>query len=313
MPQVPPQMFDRLRSAYSRMPADLSASVLMILALVTFTMTGVLIRLAAESLPILQILFLRQAMAMAIMTPLYWRHRNQILHPDGMRLHALRGLAAVVSMICGNAAVVHIPFADVTAIQMSEVLFITALAAIFLGERVGWRRWTATAVGFTGVLVMIRPFSGAVEFFALVALFGSIFGAISVATLRFGSRLDTAETVIFYQSLVILACEAPLAWWVWVPPSPESLGLVAAMSVLLAVGTWLFTTAFRTGNASSIAPLQYLRLLMMAAVGYWLYDETPSLETTLGAALVVGAAIYTLHRNSVRQSKVAPARPGGPG
>ena len=306
------QLIYRLRSGFSRMPPDLAASLLMILALVTFTMTGVMVRLAAESLPILQILFLRQLMATAIMTPLYWQHRNQILHPDGMRLHALRGLAAVVSMICGNAAVIHIPFADVTAIQMSEVLFITALAAMFVGEKVAWRRWTATAVGFIGVVVMIRPFSGAVEVFALVALFGSIFGAISVATLRFGSRLDTAETVIFYQSIVIMACMMPLAWWVWVPPSAGSVGIVAAMSVLLAVGTWLFTTAFRTGNASSIAPLQYLRLLMMAAVGYWLYDETPSLETTLGAALVVGAAIYTLHRNAVRQSKVAPGRPDGP-
>ncbi len=313
MPQLPSLIFDRLRTAYSRMPSDLAASLLMILALVTFTVTGVFMRLAAETLPVLEILFLRQLMALAIMAPLFWSHRGQILHPDGLRLHAMRGLAAVVSMICGNAAVVHIPFADVTAIQMSEVLFITALAAVFLGEKVGWRRWSATAVGFTGVIVMIRPFSGAVELFALVALFGSVFGAISVATLRFGSRLDTAETVIFYQSIIVMLCTAPFALWVWVPPSPAILGVVACMSVLLAVGTWLFTTAFRTGNASSIAPLQYLRLLMMAAVGYWLYDETPSLETTLGAALVVGAAIYTLHRNSVRQSQVAPARPEGPG
>ncbi len=82
MPQLPSLIFDRLRAAYSRMPSDLAASLLMILALVTFTVTGVFMRLAAETLPVLEILFLRQLMALAIMAPLFWNHRGQILHPD---------------------------------------------------------------------------------------------------------------------------------------------------------------------------------------------------------------------------------------
>ncbi|MBI3507371.1 MAG: DMT family transporter [Proteobacteria bacterium] len=307
---MPSVLIERLQARFQRLPVDFAASLLMIMALVTFTVTGILMRSAAQSLPILQILFLRQLMALVLMAPLFWRHRGQILHPEGLRLHTIRGSAAVVSMVCGNAAVVYIPFADATAIQMSEVLFITALAAMFLGEKVGWRRWSACAVGFLGVVVMIRPFSGAVEIFALVALFGSAFAAISVATLRFGSRLDSAETVIFFQSLIVLACTAPFAWWVWAPVNFGVLAVIAAMAVLFALGNLLFTNAFRIGNASAIVPLQYLRLLMMAAVGFWLYDETPSLATTLGAALIVGAAIYTLHRNSVRGSQVrVPPRP----
>lgn len=285
----------------------------MLAALCIFTITGVLIRMAAELLPVIVILFVRQVMAVAIMAPLFWRHRSAILHPKGLHLHLLRGGAAVLAMVCGNYAVVYIPFADVTAIQMSEVLFITALAALFLGEKVGWRRWTATAVGFLGVGVMLQPFSGPIEFYAVLALIGSAASGVSVITLRFGSRYDTAETVIFFQSLVQIVCFAPLAWWFWVTPSWEALTIVAAMAGFLAAATWLFTTAFRTGTASSIAPLQYLRLLMMAAVGYWVYGETPTLATILGAAMIVAAAIYTLHRNSVRQSQIPPApRPDGP-
>jgi drug/metabolite transporter (DMT)-like permease len=303
----------RLRGEFGKLPPDLAASILMISALFIFTATGVMIRTAAETLPILQILFLRQMVAIGVMAPFFWQHRNQILHPAGLRLHLIRGGAAVVSMVCGNAATVYIPFADVTAIQMSEVLFITALAAMFLGEKVGWRRWTATAVGFTGVMVMIRPFSGSVDTFALVALLGSVFGAISIATLRFGSRIDSAETVIFFQSFVVLGCSAPFAWWLWTPVDAATLALVTLMGVALAAGTWLFTNAFRIGNASAIAPLQYLRLLMMAAVGYWVYSETPSVTTIVGAALIVGAAIYTLHRNAVRHGPAAtPRRPDGP-
>jgi len=300
VPLSPPALIERLRGDFRQLPPDLSASLLMLTALVIFTLTGVMIRAAAQELHVLQIVFVRQVMAMFVMAPLFWIHRHQILHPAGLRLHGFRGLAAVVSMICGNAAVVFIPFADATAIQMSEVLFITALAAMFLGEKVGWRRWSATAVGFSGVVVMLQPTSGSVEVFALVALLGSAAGAIAVITLRLGSRMDSAETVIFYQGIVVLVCTAPMAWWVWVPLTPRATLILVAMAFALSAGTWLFTTAFRTGRASAIAPLQYVRLLLMALVGYWLYDETPSLPTVIGAALIVGAATYTLRRNAVR-------------
>jgi drug/metabolite transporter (DMT)-like permease len=310
---LPSALIDRVQRHFRLLPPDLSASLLMLMAMFVFTATGVLVRMAAESMPIFQILFLRQILTVALMSPLFWRHRNQILHPQGMRLHIFRGFAAVGAMSCGNAAVIYIPFADVTAIQMSEVLFITALAAMFLGEKVGWRRWTATLVGFTGVGVMLQPFSGPIETFALIALVGSMFGAMSVITLRFGSRLDTTETVIFFQSCVVIVCMAPLAWWFWVPTTARGLGILMAMAVMLALGTLLFTNAFRRGNASAIAPLQYLRLLMMAGVGYWIYGETPGLATIVGSALIVGAAIYTLHRNAIRQSPIPAApRPDSP-
>lgn len=306
----PSESIERLRGKFRRLPPDLSASLLMLVALAIFTLTGVLIRAAAEELPVVQIVFVRQALAMIVMAPLFWVHRHQILHPAGLRLHGFRGLAAVVSMICGNAAVVYIPFADATAIQMSEVLFITALAALLLGEKVGWRRWSATAVGFSGVVVMLQPASGSIETFAVVALVGSAAGAIAVITLRLGSRLDTAETVIFYQGVIVLVCTAPLAWWVWTPLTPRAGAILVAMAFALSAGTWLFTTAFRTGRASAIAPLQYVRLLMMALTGYWLYGETPSVPTVIGAALIVGAATYTLRRNAVRAvEKHDPAAP----
>lgn len=306
----PSAAIERLRGKYRRLPPDLSASLLMLAALAIFTLTGVLIRAAAEELPVVQIVFVRQAMAMIVMAPLFWFHRQQIMHPAGLRLHGFRGLAAVVSMICGNAAVVYISFADATAIQMSEVLFITALAALLLGEKVGWRRWTATAVGFSGVVVMLQPASGSIETFALVALIGSAAGAIAVITLRLGSRLDSSETVIFYQGVIVLVCTAPLAWWVWNPLTPRATAILVAMAFALSAGTWLFTTAFRTGRASAIAPLQYVRLLMMALTGYWLYGETPSVPTVIGAALIVGAATYTLRRNAVRAvEKHDPAAP----
>ncbi len=283
------------------MPVNLAASLLMLAALCLFTATGVLVRIAVSNLPLSEVILLRQLGAMALMAPLYWRHRHQIAAPTGLRLHCIRGAAAVVSMACGLAATVEIPFADVTAIQMVEVVFVTILAALFLGEKVGWQRWTAAAVGFAGVIVMLRPFGGQVEIYMLVALVGAVFSAISVITLRLGSGHDSAVTVIFFQSLVVLVGVAPFAALAWQPPTLYALAIVATMSVSLAAGTWLFTTAFRIGNASAIAPLHYVRLLMMGVVGYLVYDERPSLATVAGAALILAAASYTLRRNTRRE------------
>lgn len=296
-----------------RLPRDLLASLLIIGAFMVFTAMAVLVRLAAEQLAVVVIVFIRQIMTMLLMTPFFWANRRQIRHPAGLRMHALRGLTAVGAMLCGLSAVVHVPFADVTAMQMTEVLFITALAALLLGETVGWRRWLATGLGFVGVLVMLQPFAGGIEPFMLVALLGAGFGASAVISLRLGSMHDSAVTVLFYQGLVVIGLTAPLAVWFWTPPSLEVLRIVLLMSVIMALGQWLFTTALRMGEAAALAPLNYLRLLMMAGVGFWLYGEVPSWATVAGAVLIVGSASYTLHRNAqLRKAAETPGQPTPP-
>ena len=302
---MPSTLLLRVGEAARRLPRDLLASLLVVLAYATFTIMAVFVRSAAEHLPIIVIVFLRQVLTMLLMAPLFWMHRRQISRPMGFRLHALRGVTAVGSMLCGLTALVYVPFADVTAIQMTEALFVTALAALLLGETVGWRRWSATALGFLGVVVMLQPFSGSIETFALVALVGAVFSAFAVISLRLGSTLDTTVTVLFYQGMVVLLLTAPLAWWAWRPVSMEAFQIILAMAGVMVVGQLLFTTALRMGEASALAPLGYLRLLLMGLVGYWLYAEVPSLATVLGALLVVGSASYTLHRNARRQQEAA--------
>jgi drug/metabolite transporter (DMT)-like permease len=307
---MPPEIAG-IGDAVRRVPRDLMASLLVIAAFLTFTVMAVLVRSAAEHLAIIVVVFIRQIMTMLLMTPFFWLNRHQIRHPAGIKMHMLRGVTAVGAMLCGLSAIVYVPLADVTAIQMTEVLFITALAALLLKESVGWRRWLATAIGFSGVLVMLQPFSGGIEPFMLVALLGGVFGAFAVISLRLGSMHDSTVTVLFYQGLVVVALSAPLAYWFWTPPSIEALRIVFLMSVVMAIGQWLFTTALRMGQASSLAPLHYLRLLMMAVVGYWVYGEVPSIATALGAVLIVGSATYTIHRNA-QLRKAADANPDPP-
>lgn len=288
---------------------DLRASVLMVIAFIVFSAMAVLMRMIADRVAVPQVIFLRQVMALLLMAPLFWSSRHVILHPTGLGLHLARGVLAVGAMFCGLTAIVYIPLADATAIGMAEVLIATAFAAIVLRERVGWRRWTATGIGFLGVLIMIRPFGEGFDAYALVALAGAICGALSMIALRLGSGHDTTVTVLFWQGLVVAGLSAPLAATLWVTPTPGEALILVVMGLIFTTGIWLFTAAIRLGRASAVAPLGYLRLVLMAATGWLFYGEIPTLATMIGGLLVIGSATYTILRNADRASTIPPVNP----
>lgn len=289
------------------MSPNLRASLLMIAAFVIFSAMAIFARTISDDIPVIQMVLVRQALSMVLLAPLFWRQREDIARPKRLGLHALRGVTMVGGMVCGLSSVILIPLADATAIQMAEVILATALAALILREPVGWRRWTATAVGFVGVAIMVRPFGAGVDPYAWVALLGAVFGAVNMVILRIGAEGDRIETVLFWQNMVVLALVTPVALWFWVTPAPWQAGVLAVMAVIFTAGMWLMTSALRLGETSALAPLHYLRLLMMAVAGWFIYAEVPGLSTVVGAVLVLGAATYTISRNARKKVPQPPA------
>ncbi len=282
----------------------------MVASFLTFTMMAVLIRDVGARIPIVEVVFVRQFLGMLMLAPLFWQARASIRHSTGLKLHLARGVSATFSMICGLTATLMIPLADVTAIQMAEALIVTALAAAVLRERVGWRRWLAAAIGFTGVIIMVRPLGGGVSLFSYVALAGACFGAMNMLFVRAGARHDRIETVLFWQGVVVLLLVTPIAFRQWVWPTAGDAALLVLMSIIFIVGLWLITWALRMGETSALAPLHYLRLLMMGLAGWAIYGEVPTTYTIVGAALVLTSATYTIKRNA---EKVPDRPPAGDG
>ncbi|NBN65129.1 DMT family transporter [Pannonibacter tanglangensis] len=309
MTVVPNPSEDGERRLLASLSPNLVASLLMVLSFLVFSMMAVFMREVGDTIHVVQVILVRQVVAMVLMSPWFWRDRAFIRRPRGFRLHLMRGILAVVAMSCGLTSILHISFADATAIQMSEVLIATALAALVLKEHVGWRRWTATAIGFVGVLIMTRPFGGGFDPYALVALAGAAAGGAGMITVRLGSAYDRTSTVLFWQAVVVIAVVGPVASLVWVTPTQEDAVLLIGMALIFAAGNWLFTSALRLGDTAAIAPLHYLRLIIMAGLGWWIYAEVPSLTTVIGAVLVLGAASYTIGRNARKKSL---AEPDGP-
>lgn len=310
--------------AFGRLPGNVRGALTILIAAAFFAGMTLVIKLLGqgdyaggrEPMNVTQILFLRQVGMTAILLPTIWRH-----WPDNFRTsvpgwQAARIVFALIAMTCGFTAVIHMPLADATAIAFAKSFFTTIFAIIILHEVVGWRRWTATFVGFLGVVVMIRPFglggNEAVSPYALYALAGAGAAGMVMVIVRRLSRTDSNITILSFQAVFVgLAMAVPaMLFWVW--PTWAEWGLVALLGVLSFAGQWLNIQAYRVGEASVMAVLDYARLIYATLLGWLFFQTVPDSWTWAGAAIVVAAAIYIVHREATRKRHILRG-PGGKG
>ncbi len=290
----------RLMLWWAAAPDNLRGSILMIAAFFLFGAMMAGIKAIGTDVPLVQVLFIRQIIVTILLMPLFMRRFPSALRTRHPGLQFLRGAFSLGAMLCGFTALLHIPLADVTALGFAKVLFVTIGAVIVLHEKVGTRRWIATAIGFVGVLIMLRPSGDGIGYYYLLTLIGALFGAGITITVRVLAKSELTETILFYQAVfLILALAVPTLLW-WVQPDMRQWGLIALIGITGTGGQYLITRAHQTGQASALAPLEFVRLLVATAIGYLIFAELPDGTTFVGAAIVVGATVYTMHRNSAR-------------
>ncbi len=258
------------------------------------------IKAIGTDIPLVQVLFIRQVIVTVLLMPLFIRGFPAALRTRNPGLQVLRGAFSLGAMLCGFTALLYIPLADVTALGFAKVLFVTIGAVVILHEKVGTRRWIATAIGFVGVLIMLRPSGDGIGYYYMLTLIGALFGAGITITVRILAKSERTETILFYQAVfLILALAIPTLLW-WVQPDLRQWTLIALVGITGTGGQYLITRAHQTGQASALAPLEFVRLLIATAIGFFIFAELPDGTTFAGAALVVGATVYTMRRNSAR-------------
>ena len=288
------------------LPAPLQGALLMTAAALMFAAMNATIKLAAEEgLHPFQMAFFRNAFALAFMLPWLMRMGRGVLHTERLQAHLWRAVIGLAAMLCWFTAVVNMPMAEAVALNFTIPLFATAGAALFLGETVRARRWTATAVGFIGVLIVLRP--GFVEFTPVTSLpiISAGFMAVSVLIIKSLSRTEEPMTVVLYMNLLLTPLSLVPALFVWEMPSLRALLLMALVGGCSVVAHIAFTRAFVKADASAVMPFDYARLPFVAAIGFLLFGEAPDLWTWVGAAVIAASAVYI----ASRESQVAQERP----
>jgi len=222
-------------------------------------------------------------------------------------LHLLRGGLGITMMASFVYAIGSLPLSTAYSIFFIAPLLITALSVPLLGERVGPRRWTAIAVGLVGVLVLLRPTGdGLLSLASLGVLLAALMYAISAITVRVLARTDSTQSMMVWLMTMIAVGAGLLAVPDWVPLRAADGWLILGVGITGALGQYAITEAFRRGEASAIAPLEYTALVWGVLLDATLWGVLPDAITWLGAGIIVASGLYLLRRERVHAAAEHP-------
>ena len=291
--------------------SNVRAIVAMLGGQASFTFNDALIKLAASGMPGGQAIFLRGCMAILVSLSVclaVGAFKFAPLRGRG-RMLTLRNIGEIGSTFFFLFALFHMPIATATAILQLTPLAITAAAAIFLAEPVGWRRWLAAFVGFIGVMIVIRPGSDAFNVFSLLALMGVAFSVLrDLSTRRISTEVPAILLVTISAITVTIAAAGFTLFETWIMPTPRELLLLLCSAVFLLGGYYFMVHAMRHGEVAVVAPFRYSVIIWAVLAGVVLWGEWPDVYTLIGTAVVVAAGLYTFMRE--RKVKARAIRKG---
>ena len=274
--------------------------VLMLAGLLVLTLNDATAKWLTSDYPVPQIISLRGVfILLPLAVLLYWRGGLGAFRPTRIRNHVLRSLCFVGSTFSIITALSLMPLADAIAFTFTGPLIVAALAPFILGEKVGWRRWSAIIVGFLGVIVMARPTPDAFQWAAVIALGAAFWGALRDMVTRRISAEESSDLILFYSTLAVMSVGGLAAFFFpWRMPDGEDLALFALLGVLNGGAHYMMIEAHRWAEASVIAPFRYTALVWALVLGFLIWGDVPDAWLLAGSTLVVGSGLYILHRET---------------
>lgn len=212
-----------------------------------------------------------------------------------------RGLILVAQICLMVVAFTLLGIVASGAVFICYPLLVAALSGPILGERVGWRRWAAIGVGFAGVTIILDPGHAVAAPAALIPLVGATLFAVYSLLTRYAARRDSTATSFFWVATVGAAALTPAGLWFWQPMSPPDMALMACLMATGVTGHWLLIKCYEVAEAGAVQPFAYFQLAFVAAIGVAVLDERIATHVVIGAAIVVGAGLFTLWREQVRR------------
>jgi drug/metabolite transporter (DMT)-like permease len=251
-----------------------------------------------------QLLLIRSATTLLLLCPFIWR-AGRAAFTDAPRpaLQILRIVFSTLDVAMFFWAVSYLPLADTITFYLAGPIYVTALSVPLLGERVGWRRWTAVLIGFIGVIVALRPSTASFTLPALIALGGSVSHAVLLIITRM--LKDTDDTVLmtaqYFGSLSFGLAVGPLTW---VMPKAYDLMFMSGFAVVSIVAMFCVNRSLKLAPASAVVPYQYSMIVWSVVLGYWVFGDAPDATTIIGAAIIVGSGLYIFWREQIAAREI---------
>jgi drug/metabolite transporter (DMT)-like permease len=215
--------------------------------------------------------------------------------------HMMRGVLVLITTTTFFAALKYLPLADCIVIAFAAPIFVTALSGPMLGEKVGWRRWSAVAVGFAGVVVAVDPtgsWAGETGLGIALVLGSALAYALTLLTLRGLSGKEHTHNLLFYSTAFTIVAAAVPGIIYWQPIGWKAASVMLIQGLASASGQLAMIRAFRFGEASMLAPIEFTALVWATAFGFWFWGDLPTVAILVGAALIIGASLYIAHREA---------------
>lgn len=278
----------------------LSGAMWMLGATTCFAVMAVAIRELAGRQNAIDIAFWRSVMGVLFMLPFMLRGMaGGMFKSRRFPLLGFRAILTYVAMTSYFFAIAEMSaMADAVALNATIPLFTVLLAVLFLPETVGWRRWTATAVGFAGAMFVLRPGFQDIGTPALLAVLSAVFYASAGIVVKILARTEPTARIVFYMNLFLLIIAAGPAAWRWNPPAPDDWPLLLAIGISGTLAHVCVTRAYRAADASFVAPFDFWRLVLVVLAGWIFFDDPGSVWTWVGGIIVFASAAYITHREA---------------
>ena len=261
-----------------------------------FSTMVAIIKLLGETFHVAQILLVRQIIMTLIVAPAIFNNFPGSLKTERLGLQLTRVVLALIAMAFGFSAVINMPLADATAIGFAKSFFVTICAIFILKETIGLHRWSAVIVGFLGVMIVLRPGTDGFTVYGVYALIGAAAAGAVMVIIRIMTRTETPTSILTYQALGVGLVMLLPGIWFWTWPTTYEWVLLIAMGVISYVAQMFNIWAYKFGEASVMASLDYARLVYSVIFGYLLFSHLPDIWSWIGAGIIIAASIYTIHR-----------------
>jgi drug/metabolite transporter (DMT)-like permease len=294
-----------VRTVPARADRPFRGIALILASTVFLGVSDVTAKYLSATLPSIEIAWIRFLVFALIMSPAMLPGSPLFaLRTELPGLQLMRGVALLSSSLLFISSLRFLPIAEASATGFVSPLFVTALSIVLLGERVGVRRWIATALGLIGVLIILRPGSSAFHPAAFFPIVSALAWAGTLIMTRMMSGREHALTTMTWSSIAGVCIVSALVPFAWVAPSWHDILFGVLIGVASTAGQWIVVLAFRYADASVLAPFSYTQLLWVSILGFVIFGELPDIWTVTGAVFIVGSGLYTAHRERVRRSQL---------